>query len=265
MMSNGYYSVVQFCPDFSRMEAANVGVILFCPKKGFLAAKLAPDEARVRRFFGAEGYNATQLAVAKEALENTLETDRRAFETYEDLKRFAEIVANELVVTPPRPISVGDPEADLATLYSELVGEETKAVRPRRAERELAEYLAPLKQSGRVKENFRVTIPVLGRNFRARFAYRNGAINLVKPQPFASDKTHSENTALMLRSEGDLLTHPDAGESYKLIVVPDFPSLEVEQKIGPHVREILGEHARVVERRDLPKFAKEVAAQAHAW
>jgi len=28
----GYYSVVQYCRDRSRLEAANTGVLLFCPE-----------------------------------------------------------------------------------------------------------------------------------------------------------------------------------------------------------------------------------------
>ena len=34
--SKGYYSLIQYCPDLGRLEAANVGVLLFCPERGFL-------------------------------------------------------------------------------------------------------------------------------------------------------------------------------------------------------------------------------------
>lgn len=34
----GYYSIIQYCPDLSRFEAANVGVLLFCPERAFLKA-----------------------------------------------------------------------------------------------------------------------------------------------------------------------------------------------------------------------------------
>ena len=32
MATKGYYSAIQYCPDRSRMEAANVGVMLLCPQ-----------------------------------------------------------------------------------------------------------------------------------------------------------------------------------------------------------------------------------------
>lgn len=37
--SKGYYSLVQYCPDRSRMESANLGVVLFCPDLDFLDVK----------------------------------------------------------------------------------------------------------------------------------------------------------------------------------------------------------------------------------
>ena len=34
--SRGYYCIIQYCPDLGRLEAANIGVLLFCPDRGFL-------------------------------------------------------------------------------------------------------------------------------------------------------------------------------------------------------------------------------------
>ena len=52
--SKGYYSLVQYCPDLSRMEAANIGVLLFSPDRQFLQAKMTSDNSRIRQFFGSE-------------------------------------------------------------------------------------------------------------------------------------------------------------------------------------------------------------------
>ena len=52
--TKGYYSLVQYCPDVARQEAANVGVVLFCPELAFLEARLASSNHRIRRFFGEE-------------------------------------------------------------------------------------------------------------------------------------------------------------------------------------------------------------------
>jgi hypothetical protein len=35
----GYYSIIQFCPELSQLEALNVGVVLFCPEKKFRNGK----------------------------------------------------------------------------------------------------------------------------------------------------------------------------------------------------------------------------------
>jgi len=39
--TNGYYSLVQYCPDPSRVEAANVGAILFCPTLPYLDVRMS--------------------------------------------------------------------------------------------------------------------------------------------------------------------------------------------------------------------------------
>ena len=46
--SKGCYSLIQYCPDLGRLEAANVGVLLFCPEPHFLKAQLR-HPPRVRR------------------------------------------------------------------------------------------------------------------------------------------------------------------------------------------------------------------------
>ena len=42
----GYYSLIQFCPDVSRLEAVNLGVILFCPGSAFLQALCRTSKVR---------------------------------------------------------------------------------------------------------------------------------------------------------------------------------------------------------------------------
>jgi len=38
-LTKGYYSIIQYCPDPSRLEAVNIGVALFCPELRFLRAR----------------------------------------------------------------------------------------------------------------------------------------------------------------------------------------------------------------------------------
>ena len=61
----GYYSLVQFCPDVARLEAVNVGVLVFCPQSGFLEIKLTEDDDRVAKMFGKHSFHPPSLDAAK--------------------------------------------------------------------------------------------------------------------------------------------------------------------------------------------------------
>ena len=77
--SKGYYSLIQYCPDLARLEAANIGVILFCPERGFLRAKTAQGNDRIRRFFGSQDNDWTQINAVKNAIINRLEVTGKDF------------------------------------------------------------------------------------------------------------------------------------------------------------------------------------------
>lgn len=47
------YAIVRVVPLVEREEFVNVGVVLFCPDRDFLAAKFEPDEARILALFPA--------------------------------------------------------------------------------------------------------------------------------------------------------------------------------------------------------------------
>ena len=51
----GYFSLVQFCPNPSRAEAVNLGVILFCPDAGFLEAKMSAGNKPAMKLVGRAG------------------------------------------------------------------------------------------------------------------------------------------------------------------------------------------------------------------
>ena len=82
----GYYCLIQYCPDPGRLEAANLGVLLFSPEVGFLDARMASTNERVRRFFGAASFEGWALDSAKDALRARLRTDRESFRSLEDLE-----------------------------------------------------------------------------------------------------------------------------------------------------------------------------------
>lgn len=119
--SKGYYSIIQYNPDLSRFEAANVGVLLFCPEHGFLKALTTTGNARIRRFFGSQGHDWQRINAFKRGLEDRLTTED--IRSVDDLKQFIALRANVLQITPPLPMKVVDPERDLAELYEQIIGE----------------------------------------------------------------------------------------------------------------------------------------------
>ena len=124
MEAKGYYSLVQYCPDHSRAEVANVGVLLFCPERGFLQVRMAHDNKRVKRFFRQDGVDIDRkrLNAAKSAILSRLQVAHDEFKCVEDLCDFAKSRANEIVITQPRSMRVTEPERELDELFAELVG-----------------------------------------------------------------------------------------------------------------------------------------------
>ena len=118
----GYYGLIQYCPDASRAEAANVGVILFCPAPHFIGAQISEGNERIRRFFGKDReFDWGRIDAAKQAIETRLKTTGAEFRSVDDLNQFIATRANELQITPLRSVKVQDPEAELDALFKELV------------------------------------------------------------------------------------------------------------------------------------------------
>jgi DUF3037 family protein len=121
--STGYYSLIQYCPDLGRLEAANVGVLLFCPERYFLKALTIRNNGRIIRFFGSEGHDWIRINTFKKGLEDRIALEGAEVRTVEQLEKFIAQRANLLQITPPRPMKVTDPEQDLKDLFRELLGE----------------------------------------------------------------------------------------------------------------------------------------------
>ena len=86
--SKGYYSLIQYCPDLARLEAANIGVILFCPDLKFIRAKVAQGNDRIRRFFGSQDDDWAQINTVKNTIVNRLEVTGKDFKSLDDLTNF---------------------------------------------------------------------------------------------------------------------------------------------------------------------------------
>ena len=226
--TKGYFSLVQYCPDFARQEAANVGVVLFCPERQFIRAQVAETISRIRRFFGqdVDGYH--HLRGMMEALASRLDVERSEFKTLEDLQQFIATRANKVILTQPKPMMVIDPQADLEALYLELVADPKKPLTVQ-AQIPLRKRLDAvlMEQDVRrfIQRKIEVQVSTLKETMRVPYAFQNGRFNLIQPVEFKHQNEHGVRIAACKHAvEGQsLYRHRDAqlGE-LQLIVVADF-------------------------------------------
>jgi hypothetical protein len=263
----GYYSLVQFCPDPSRAEAVNVGVLLFCPEEQFIGVRTAAGNRRAARLVGQTGIDSASLNAAKTAIERRLEVDREGFQTLEDLQRFVDTRANVLKLTDPRPVKVFAPDEDLRKLFEQLVGgsarrKQAMAFPPP----ELQHVFQELEKQGRARLNWNVEIPVVRRGLRIPYAYRNGVWNLVRPRVFSNDEGPAIGQAQQLAVDGDLLRRHGAdkeGEK-RLVVLTAFETGENVVDLENRLVDLFREYeVTTVRQHDVPEFLTQVKQQAH--
>ncbi|HEY3789713.1 MAG TPA: DUF3037 domain-containing protein [Urbifossiella sp.] len=265
----GYYSLIQFCPDPSRLEAVNVGVVLFCPALRFIAARTAKGNQRAAKLVGSAGVAKASLNSAKRAIERRLEVNRDAFQSLEDLQNFVDTRGNILKLTKPRPVKVFDPDQDLDKLFHELVG---GAARHASAERSLPSVhqldavFHRLQQEGRAQLDLDVPVPVLGQTLHIPYAYRNGALHLVKPQRFSSSEKPALDVAMKLAIEGDLIYRHGSSDDgqRRLVVVSSFSTDENPPEVANRVYEVLKTYnVKPVPDSALDAFLQQVMTEAH--
>ncbi|WP_166822570.1 DUF3037 domain-containing protein [Thalassoroseus pseudoceratinae] len=264
----GYYSLIQFVPDASRLEAVNMGVVLFCPDSGYLRARTSGSNKRAEKLVGRGNLEKEALNAAKDAIEKRLEVDRESFRDIEDLEQYIDTRANWLKLTKARPVKVFHPETELDKLFVELVGG-----RPSRQAKADSRELFPdlhdvfqrLELEGRAQLDVKVTVPVLQRSLNVPYAYQNGVWNLVKPQRFSSKESASIKTAMGLAMEGDLVkrhgTKPQ--NDARIIVVLSFDEPENTALVSK-VDSLFNEyHVETVAKNRIPDFVAKVEREAH--
>lgn len=264
----GYYSLIQFCPNPSRLEAVNVGVVLFCPELGFLSARTCGDNRRARKIIAREQFDEHALNAAKHAIANRFVADRSAFRSIEDLQAFVERRANALQLTTPRPVKVFDPPRDLDSLFDELVGGVALRVSTKRvpAVPELEALFQRLQREGRAQLNVSLTVPVLGSQLRVPYTYQNGVLNLVKPERFPEDRGKALRIAGQLALHGDLLRRhqEQLGQPAELIVVASYPECADLGDAPERIADVLSEYeVPTVNSAGLRDFIARVESEAH--
>src|SRR5262249_32235922 len=260
----GYYSLIQSCPDAARLESLNVGVVLFCPDIGFLDVKLAEDDSHVRRVFGAERVRPRSLRAAKQALAARRTSPAYRPRSLEEFQQVIDTRANDLLLTPPRPLKVRQPADELNDLFRQLV--ERPPTPRKRSAGKLAPALEQVFQSlvlqGLAEKDVEVPVPVLGKRLQVPYAYRNGTLNLVKAQRFSAEVAAATKTAMQLAVEGDLIDRHGEDEQGKkrLVVVASFSEGKtVKKDVRERVLQLLSEYpVKTVPPEEVQAYAEEV-------
>jgi hypothetical protein len=118
------YAVLRVVPSVARGETMNVGVVLFCRRAGFLAARTQLDEERLRALDPDLDLDAVRAHL--DGLERVAAGDPGAgpVARLEPSERFHWLVAPSSTIVQPSPVHTGlcdDPQAVLDRLYAELV------------------------------------------------------------------------------------------------------------------------------------------------
>jgi hypothetical protein len=118
------YAILRVVPRVERGEQLNAGVVLFCRRRRFLAAKVDLDEARLAAL--APDLDPAQVRAHLEALARIAAGDPAggAVARLDASERFGWLVAPSSTIIQPSPVHPGlcdDPEEMLDRLFSELV------------------------------------------------------------------------------------------------------------------------------------------------
>lgn len=212
--AKGYYSILQYVPDLERAEGVNIGVVLFCPEKGFLKAQTAAGNDRVRRFFSREAnieLDLDRINVFKTAFEERIELEAGRIRTLDDFRHFVNTRANCLLLTEPKPMKVFDPNEELQSLFERLVGGRRRRLQKRAAstKEELIQRFSNLLVQRRIEEKVerevRIESQLFDRTFVFPFAFRNGSLNVIDPVSFEAAKERNIDRACQLAVEGSEL------------------------------------------------------------
>ncbi len=261
----GWYSVVQFCPDPSRAEAANVGLALLCPDARFFAALMRSDNDRIRRFFKVGGEELDAVNVAKSVMLHRIEQERFTIRTIDDFIRFQKTRGNDLILTDPRSVRVDEPEVNLKLLFDELVGgrsvgQTINRTRGFSARPALVKLFERPEFARLVRERVEVDVPTLHRPLRVPFSFQNGVPNLIAPFIVRRSADETLSNAVQTVIKADLLRRHNVATV--IAALPNAP--EGAANSLARLTELLDEYElRQVRENDLEAFGREILRVAH--
>jgi hypothetical protein len=235
--TNGYYSLVRYCPDPSRQEFVNVGVAIYSPVLKQVRVQFSTDNRRLSQVFGRQDLHFINRL--KKSLEENLK--RESFATVHDLEEYIGRSANAVQLSPLRSTKICEIAEDLASLMDRLVG--TGPERKTLIQKSLARKLTEAGVENFVQKSVSVDIPSFNQSIRVPYAYQNGRYNLITPVEFAADVRDIFSKAGEKAIEGQELYQtpdPDLGNLH-LVVVAKFAD-ETGETARAKVRQIFQQH-----------------------
>lgn len=263
--NKGYYSLIQYCPDRSRMETANLGVLLFCPELNFLKVMNTSSVKRIKSFFKEQNFNPKALISAVNSVESRLNLIAGKNGGIDEVNDFIGKRANEIILTSLRPVKVREPQETLSRLYAELV----QTDRPEKKEkndtfRKVRNIFNSPDLQGKVRFNLHIPVPLMENKLKIPYAFQNGSLNLVKTEKFPLQKGHAVNKAKNLIIPADLIQkHEDeSGLKRRVIVIPNSLETDVLSCLSPLFNEY---SIRFILPDELGDFAESVRREAHSF
>jgi hypothetical protein len=118
------YTILRLVPSLERGERINVGVVLFCRQRHFLAARVDVDAVRLSSF--APDVDPAEILTLLNGLCQVAEGAPEAgvLGAFPPSERFGWLAATSSTIIQPSPIHTGlsaDPAAKLERLFSSLV------------------------------------------------------------------------------------------------------------------------------------------------
>ena len=258
----GWFSIIQYCPDPNRLEAANVGVLLFCPAARFLDAIISNDNRRIRKFFGNLNDERKVINTFKQGLHDRLAFERERIADHSQLSEFVDRRANQIRISPPRSIRVLDPNEQLEALFNNLVAGEVAAAAEPANETIGKKLTASLEQPHIQQKLYRsiaVTVPVDGRELNAPYGYQNGRFNLIEPVQFHAQDPLPKAYRYAVHGDSIYKTEHEEHGNLKLVIVGSFMDASAETKHT--VENVLGEHhVSLFDTSELDKLVEEIAS-----
>jgi len=262
MFEKAYYSIIQYCPEPSRGESANIGVALYCPNLKYIKAQVAAGNDKIRRFFGSElDLDLVRINASKKAVNEYLANNSRFIKNVDDFSNLTRNMANEFTFTELRPCKIENPDLELENLFIDLVGGRAKKeaiAEPQFPEVEKIFRSKTLEK--RILFNHKLTIPIAQKVITIPYAYQNGNLNLVKPEKFTSRK--GLDTAFIIATEDRIIRESNgSGPKKQLIVIPYFD--EVDNDFERKIFGVMDKcNVRTITRSGLIDFAGEVERDA---